>query len=248
MRFSSDFCRTTKFKNNKLPKLLKRVLIIYKMDVKKTLKYVGQGALMVACPPLGFATLKGNFKERAMSAGVGVLLSTIASFGIGIGRGFTTTSKYDHPAIFVSNNNLNSPRGLVEVITSPLALYFDMHKATVLSSDDRKSKYSIKGDDVISFSNGRYSLNFSSEDVFDSYNGLGGESLSEARNLVENARGELEGCLSRGDIFGSRDARDNLDEAELNLKKVSKRYEETRTAFQDAVDKMNSELEELAQD
>ncbi len=229
------------------------------MDYKKIAKYAGKTAATIVCPPLGFALWPKKAEKRLGAAAVGLVVSGMFNVGI-----LSWQKKQVYDNISVIGKTPVSVVNWGEIFSSPIAFYFDAPNKTRLKKV--KKSYFVQGDDVVTFNNGKYNLNFSSERKFGSF---AGKSVAQAQEQVKMHEKQfqekitkyekiLEAYLKQGSLLDARRERENLDKLKLlkqeklgkleaNLEAVTKEYIETKTVFQEAVDKMNSELECLAQ-
>jgi len=217
------------------------------MNYKDFLKYAGKTAATIACPPLGAALYFK--KHKAGAALVGAVLSFVLNIRI-ISLGLEQKKVYDNPHVMVnyfqkdfSGYNDNIPRVISELFASPLTLYFDMHTG----GETTLGHYHVEGKDVITFNNGKYQLNFDKKRVFRESNSSRDISVEQAGEQVKTCKKTLEKCLSEGNLFAARKAREKLENANNNLKNVTDYHTKINAEFQAVVDKMNSELETLAQ-
>lgn len=209
------------------------------MDYKKIAKYAGKTVATIVCPPIGLALWQKKAGNKFGGTAVGVVISLVSAIGI---NGLTQKQIYDNPLV-ESRREIDSLLNLGEVFTSPIVAYFDVPIKTVLNKEG--TFYYIWGNDVIAFNNGKYNLNFGSKRKFG--NSFKGKSVNQIEEqTIKYERLKLV-CRGKGDIFSARRAKESLDKAKTNLYAIIKEYNETKTVFQEAVDKMNSELECLAQ-
>lgn len=192
---------------------------------KKIAKYTGKTLATIACPPLGLALWPKKEGKRIVGGIVGIILSISSSIGM-----ITTKEKdvYDNPPIKI----VSEPSPIVGVggfFASPIVFYFNATYKTSLEKDDKY--YLIWGNDIVTFNDKKYNLNFDYGRKF-GYS-LVGKSVAQAQEQVKK-------YLEKGDVLKAR-------KAQANLEIVTKEYNETKAVFQEAVDKMNSELECLAQ-
>ncbi|MDP3027188.1 MAG: hypothetical protein Q8N63_05745, partial [Nanoarchaeota archaeon] len=204
------------------------------------LKYAGKTAAIIACPPLGLALLPKNGIYRALAACGGGVLSFLAG---GLLINLSDKTLYDSPQVSVETSPVNFPRNMIELLTSPIALHFDTRDETSLEKD--KISYNIVGDDVITFNNGEYQLNFGCERKFSAGNDY--ISVKQVGEQVTKYEKLLDAYRQKGDIFSARRAEGRLHWARKCLEKTTASYKATKAEFQAAVDGMNSELETLAQ-
>jgi len=217
---------------------------INKNKIKKGLKI----ATAIACPPLGFGLLGDTKNSRGALTIVGALASmAINGFGVLPLRG-DRNKICDNPFIKENFNVNDTPRGLIEVVTSPIALYLDMHKNTYLETkseeDNKTHSYNIKGHDAITFNDGKYSLNFGPESSFGYY---GRKSLEQAKDEVIKYEKLKRNYMQKGDLLKAKNAQKDLKIAKTKLEQITIDYNNTKKAFQGAVDKMNLEMKSLSQ-
>ncbi|MBU0958483.1 MAG: hypothetical protein KKB31_00920, partial [Nanoarchaeota archaeon] len=214
------------------------------MGAKKIWANIGKTVLTIASPPIGLVTWakdKGGILPRA---GIGVLVSIGACGVLSIGEvGKMSNEKiYDNPKLQTRTVTNAIYRGIPEFFLSPGVFYFDMHKRTSLQQAENEFLY-VKGDDVITFSNGKYGLDFGQEREFwvksESY-----PSIKKAQDRVDECSKTLQDWTKQGNFFESRKAKQDLTKARSELQEVQEKYKEARAAFQHAVDNMNSELED----
>ncbi len=206
------------------------------METKKALKTAGKIALTIASPPIGAMTWV-NKKSRIKAFFVGMAVSFVGS-GLGRAAHQEIYSKeiFDNPSIRVYNDNWNL-RSIPESCFTPLALYFDNELVTEIKSpeDNRKYGIGILGSAIsyIPYNNvaGRYEVNFQDhiKFVFPDEGRFRMSSLTDARKSVEDS-------LSQGDFIGAKP----LAEA-YETKRAQ--YAEVRKTLDEAVTKMNAELE-----
>ncbi len=218
------------------------------MDIKQGLKtagkYVGKTAATIACPPLGLALWGKTLEGRAIGGFLGVMLSGAVSIGV---LGFNGGAKqiYNQPEVARVTHWPESARNFGASFFSPLYFYFNKEKITSVDMGGEKAAY-IKGHDAIEFKDGEYGLNFDETREFSNTLERGYESLEDARNEFSDFYGKLNTRLKEGDIQGARQARIELDGAKQDLEDLTAKYEEVEGTLQQAVENMNSELEELA--
>lgn len=210
------------------------------MNFKQIAKYTGKTLATIACPPVGMALWKKEAGTRAFLAYFGVAISAFASVAI---EKYTGKKEiYDKPKINITRVANSAPWGFMEFVSSPIAFYLDSHLETKLTKDD-KPHYSVKGDDVVIFSNGKYTLNFSPQREFAIEGQPPATTLEKSQKQVRKYEKAVEKFLREGNLFEVRRAKEKLKSAQSDLESTTKRYEETKTAFRDAVINMNSELE-----
>jgi len=213
------------------------------MAIKKVAEYAGITLAAIACPPVGLAWAAG--KKRWMKGAVAGILISVGTSAIPL---FCDKQLYDDPNVIVGRRAASDSRFIPQMVFSPLAFYLDgTSRATSLVGGDPKMSYCVEGDDVISFQDGKYKLNFRDSTGFSKDRALvEARNLDEAEARVRNSAQRLDGCVLEGDIFKTRKAREQLEWAQAKLVTVIGEYNEVRGAFQGVVDKMNSELETLA--
>ena len=198
----------------------------------KTLVIAGKTLATIVCPPVGVASWFKKASERGRAFGLATILSVglsaIIDFGI-----MPKARIYDNPSIKVPYVH-KTFRIVPGIVFSPLAVYLDGEHATRLREGDllEAKDYDIQGSDVIQFNDGKYTLNFPLEKKF-SANKVYWQSVQQAQN-------EFDRYHEQGNILKARKAKERLEEVTAN-------YNELKGKFQQAVDKMNSELEQLAE-
>lgn len=220
---------------------------INKHKINKSLGYVGKTAATITCPPLGLALCGDTEGSRRGLAIVGAVASMAINGFLIFPIRDSGNKIYDNPPIHKNLNINSTPRGLIELFTSPIALYVDVHKNTYLktkSEDNKTHSYNIKGHDIITFNDGRYSLNFGPESKFGYYGRI---SLKQAKDEVIKYEKLKRDYIKKGDILKARNAQKDLKTAKADLEKITIEYNQTKVAFQGAVDKMNLEMKSLSQ-
>lgn len=221
-------------------------------DWKKISANVGKGLVGLVSMPLAGALLgKGN---RVCVALAGACVSSVLSLYVIGHRNIQGREIYTNPTSGINLElelELNRPRNyflpaLAEVINSPLIFYADAGSFAYTKLRVReKDVYTIKGTDVVEFSNGRYSLNFPEDRRFYIRRGLI-EGPLEAKDRVNKCELQLSEAISKGDIKATQRAREAYEQAKMTLAGVNDRYNEVKSAFERTVSEMNSELETLA--
>jgi len=215
------------------------------MKFKKIAEYTGKTLATIVCPPVGLA-LWGK-KERGTAFLSGMLLSMLSTIYPAVLSG---DEIYDNPPMVRGRQPISSVRTILGGCFSPLAFYVDgTTKATtlILNNNEREHViYSIEGYDAVSFQNGRYRLNFGKDRRFRAGDRFSWENVEEAEKQVERLQRTLDDYVSEGNISKARQVREKLTRVQNRLQETLERYNQTRTAFQEAIDKMNSELEILA--
>jgi len=218
------------------------------MDYEKALKYAGKTAktigkigATIVCPPVGLALWPKKAINKAGAGFIGVLFSMFPSITI-----LDHENKiYDNPPVSIIKAPSFSAVGIGEAFFSPMALYFYSEPSTRIEKDS--NFYFVFGDDIINFNNGKYSLNFPCNKGFFSSTDHNEKSVAQAEEQVGKYKRLIFDYAQKGDLISARRAREKLDSARTNLEKVTKGYDEIKSVFQEAVDKMNSELECLVE-
>jgi len=218
------------------------------MDYEKALKYAGKTAKIIGkigativCPPVGLALWPKNAINKAGLGFVGVIFSGLSSAVI-VGH---ENKIYDNPSVSIIKGPPSVAVGIGELFFSPMAFYLSSKPLTRIEKD--KNFYFVSGDDIINFNNGKYSLSFPPNKKFCSSIDSDKKSVTRAEEQVEKYKKLLFDYTQKGDLISARRVREKLDSAKTDLEKTTEGYDEAKSIFQEAVDKMNSELECLVE-
>jgi len=208
----------------------------------------GKVALSIVSPPIGLAAWgKKGFGYRAVRFGVGLALSVYAN-GVILSQGYPTESLYDNPNVSVSNREFNHPFYLAipEMLLTPFQ-FLDTHSATYSNTEKGVWEFGVIGDDVVNFdkSQGKYTLNFSHERQFRTQEGEL-VSVVGARNKLNSLAQKQQTLEQKGDILGARSTSTELAAAKNAYDDTLHEYALTQSFYEDAVEKMNTDLKGLA--
>lgn len=218
------------------------------MDYEKALKYAGKTAktigkigATIVCPPVGLTLWPKEIEGKFVAGVIGSIISLFSS-GIIMDH---ENKIHNNPSVSIINEPPFSAVSVGEAFFSPMAFYLSSEPLTRIKKD--KNSYVVSGDDIINFNNGKYSLNFPcNREFYDSITPYE-KSVAQAEEQVEKYKKLLFDYTQKGDLISARRAREKIDSAKTNLEKVTKEYNEVKSVFQEAVDKMNSELECLVE-
>ena len=201
---------------------------------RKALEYIGRGALAVASP-----LIYGAVRENKKTVPFKGLSGVIAAVGISLSAHLANSSNlYKDPAVNVHYFPPGVITATAEALLCPAAFILHSDYETNVPTDDRNF-FRALGKDIIAFNSqtGRYELKFNENTRFDE--GREGLFHRGLDNLAE-AKSNLERLTASGDVIGAR-------EATSELERVQAEYHTVRKAFEDAVTKMNSELDSIKQ-
>ena len=206
-----------------------------KGKIKIILKNTGKTLATIACPPIGLAMCPKDISKKTGAGIVGVVISIFGTAALIKGE-----PSYNNISTRYLVNSMY--RTIGEAFFSPLLARLDSYEGLELKTQDKS--FNIERD-ALQFSNGKYQLNLSPETRFS--NGIDNKRLTDFESEVKKYQSQMQDYLESGDLLNARKTGEKLDTARKNLENVRKDYEETRQAFQSAVDNMNSELKQLAQ-
>ncbi len=206
--------------------------------LKKAASIAGKTLATIVCPPLGGALFGRDGNERITGGLIGFACSVVLSLSTGIVT-IVNSQKiiYDNPKIHSTKYVDSFPKTLLFAFVSPIAHYKQLSPRTVLkeSQNDKSAvEYSVKSRDIIKFDNNQYRLMLDYGNEFRTSPDKNWQSVQQAQN-------EFNRYHEQGNILKAREAKAELEE-------VTKNYNELKNKFQQAVDKMNSELEQLAKE
>ena len=204
---------------------------------KQILRNIGKTLATIVCPPVGLSLWVKKRGEKIRMGVMGILSSMVIG---GVYMDLQNESIYDVPKINMCKRPVSSLQSAVRMFACPLSFILSSDFQTVLETSG--ANYRIWKKDAINFEDGKYNLNFSSEDCF----GNSKICLESAEQDAGNSGSKFRALQNQGDIFAMREARDEYFDSQDNLELTRAKYNRTKQAFEGAVKKMNSELEKLA--